>query len=109
MDTLELVGSNDDVGQGSAVLQDEDSALTASVFIGVAFTATVVLSVAKVAAAADGHWRRERYDAATTGWDVEGLGGGKARKGEGEGGLHGDGWSVVRFWLFVPDAAACAV
>lgn len=85
VDALKLVGTNDDVAQRGAVVEDEDGAVTAGVSVGVAGTATVILAVAHVDGARDGARRREGDDGADSGRDVESLGGGgggQSRDGE---------------------------
>jgi len=53
VNTLELVLANDDIGDGSTILQNEDSAGRSSVVIGVASTSTIKLLVTEVDRAAD--------------------------------------------------------
>lgn len=83
VDTLELVFANNDIGDGSTVLQDEDSGFRSGVVVGVACTSTIELLVTEIDGAADGGWLGERNDAARAGWDVEGLG--RGQRGENAG------------------------
>ena len=78
VDTLEGLGTDDNVGKASTVVQDEDGAIAASVVIRVASPATVELLVAQVDLSGDGRWRRKRDDAANTAGDVERLRRGKS-------------------------------
>jgi hypothetical protein len=77
VDTLERVGADDDVGEGGAVVENEDCAVAASVCVRVAGLSTVELSVAEINAARDDRGRRKRNDVSDAGWDVQGLRGGK--------------------------------
>lgn len=91
MNTLQLVGTNDDVGDGGTILEDEDSAGGSSVLVRVARTSTIVLLVAEVLGTSDGHWSREGDNATRAGWDVEGLGRGQGSQNgseDGSGELH---------------------
>jgi hypothetical protein len=61
MDTFKRVSTNDNVGDGSAVVQNEDSVAAAGVLVGVAGLTTVKLLVLEVFAASDdtGRWERD--------------------------------------------------
>ena len=48
VDTLELLSTDDDVGESSTVLKDENSVVRSSVGIGVASLSTVVLLVTHI-------------------------------------------------------------
>jgi hypothetical protein len=78
VDAFERVGADDDVGDGGAVLEDEDGVLAASVLVGIAWLATVEFLVAEVLAAGDAGRRGERDDGASSSWDVECLCRGKS-------------------------------
>lgn len=85
VNTLELVLADDDIAQGSAVLEDEDGAVTASVGISVACAAAVILLVAHVLGARDDAGLSKRDDGTRASRDVESLGrrgGGQRRHGE---------------------------
>lgn len=86
VDTLQLIGANDDVGDGRAVLQNEHGAVAAGVVIGVALTAAIEFLVAVVDRARDHGGLGEGDDRARASWDVEGLGGRKGRQRGEEGG-----------------------
>lgn len=73
MNSLEGVSSDDDIGNGCAIVEDEDSTVTASVGIRVAGPSTIEFLVAEVLAASDVAWCRERYNFTNTSGDVEGL------------------------------------
>lgn len=81
---LKSIAANNDVRNGSAILEDEHSTVTASVFITVARSATIKLPVAEIDTTRDGGWRSKCNNRANTCGDVEGLGGaetsGKSRK-----------------------------
>ena len=62
-----------DVGDGSAVLEDEDGIAAASVLVRVTWLATVKLLVRKVDLASDGAGLGERHNVTGAGGDVEGL------------------------------------
>lgn len=98
MDALERVGTNDDVGDAGAVLEDEDGAGAASVIVRVAGDSAVELLVTKVLRAGDGTGRGEDDLAAGAGGDGQGLRRGKASHGGGDSGvdeLHvGSDWKV---------------
>ena len=82
VNTLERIGTDDDVGDGSAVLEDEDGVGAASVGIRVALVAAVVLAVLEVNLAGDDGRLGERDDGARAGRDVESL---RRGKGSNEG------------------------
>ena len=88
VDTFQLFWTDDDVGEGSSVLEDENGTVATRVIVCVAGTTTVVLSVAEVSTTADGHRRREGDYAARAGWNVESLSRCEASEGEEGGGLH---------------------
>ena len=91
VDALQGVLADDDVGELSAILEDEDGAVAAGVGVAVAGPATVELLVAAVEGAADGGWLGQGDDAAGAGWDVEGLSCAEASQsaeGKGGGELH---------------------
>jgi hypothetical protein len=73
VDTLECICTDDDVGNGSAVLKNEDGAIAASIGIRVAWLAPVKLSVAKVDTASNDAGLRERHDATCARGNVESL------------------------------------
>lgn len=73
VNTLERVSTDDDVGDGSTILKDEDSVIAASVVIGVARLTTIKLLVAEVLIAGDGARSRKRSDTADASGDVESL------------------------------------
>lgn len=73
VNTLERIGTDDDVGDGSAVLEDEDGIAAASVLVRVTWLATVKLLVRKVDLASDGAGLGERHNVTGAGGDVEGL------------------------------------
>lgn len=108
MNTLELVGADDDVGEGGTVLKDEDGVVGTSVIVSVAGTTTVKLLVAVVIGAGDDRGFGEGDDAAAARRDVEGLGRAQGRDGGEEDGarsLHGDGgeggnggWLSLQIW-----------
>ena len=74
MNTLESVSADDDIGDASTILEDENSAVTAGVLVRVTGDTTVKLGVAIVLAASDDAGLRERRDLTHTRGDVEGLG-----------------------------------
>jgi hypothetical protein len=80
MHALERVGTNDDVRNASAVLENENGVGTASVFIRIARLTPIKLAVSVVLAAGDDTGLRERSDVTDGGGDVEGLRRGKAGK-----------------------------
>lgn len=84
VDAFDLVGSDDNVGEGGTVGEDEDSIRAAGV-VGVAgaCNATVELLVAVILGASDGDGLTESLDVATTSGDDESLSG--AQSGEGQG------------------------
>lgn len=89
VDALQLPGTNDDVGDCRAVVEDEHGAFTARVIVGIAVTAAVELLVAVVDGAGDGGGLGERDDRTRAGGDVESLGGGESRqRGEDGGGVE---------------------
>lgn len=99
MDTLERVASDDDVAQGSTVLEDEDGVIGSGVLVRVAGLSTVELHVGVVVDAGDGAGLWEGCDVAGAGWDVEGLRGDKAGQGGGNGGgleMHGERLEVSK-------------
>ena len=71
--TLERVGTNDDIGETSTVLENKHGIIAAGVLVRVARLTTVKLLVAKIHAAGNGRWRWERDNGTDTGRDVEGL------------------------------------
>ena len=73
VDALKRISTNDDVRDGSAVVEDEDSVAAASVLVGVAWLATVKLLVLEVLATSDGARRWERDDGTRAGRNVESL------------------------------------
>lgn len=77
VDALQLVGADDDVRNRRAIVEDEDSAVTASVGIGVAGAAAIELFVAVVDRARNRRRRCERDNRSRAGRDVESLGGGE--------------------------------
>lgn len=102
VNTLQLVGTNDDVGDGSTILKDEDSGSRSSVLVGVASTSTVVLLVSVILGASDGLRLGERDDATNTGWDLQGLGrghGGQNGSEDGSGELHFESVVGLLCWL----------
>lgn len=70
-----MVGTNDDIGERCAVLENEDCVVRAGVFVTVASSSTVELLVAHVFASRDRAGGGERNYATNTSRDVEGLGG----------------------------------
>lgn len=73
MNSLELPSTDNDIAQGSTVLKNEDGVLASGVFVRVAVTSAVILSVAQVNRAGDGAGLGERDDGAHAGRDVQGL------------------------------------
>jgi hypothetical protein len=73
MHTLKGVGTNDDVGNRSTILENEDSVITTSVEVRVAWVTTIELLVSIILAASDDARRWERNDATNTAGDVESL------------------------------------
>jgi hypothetical protein len=96
MDSLKLVGANDNVRDRRAVVKDEDCAFVSCVSICVASTSAVEFFVAVVDGAGDDGGCGERDDGAGARGDVEGLGGREGCQGGEEGGCveHGGGWAV---------------
>lgn len=82
MNALQLVDTDDDVAQGGAVLENEDSRVAAGVSIGVTSATTIELLVAHVLASRDDTGSREGDDGTAAGGDVESL-------SRGEAGQHG--------------------
>lgn len=97
MNTLELVGADDDVAQSSAVLEDEYSALAVGVLVGVARPATVELLVAHVHRARDNAGSGERHDGPNACGDVQCLACGETGRGadEGEFETHSEGLRIM--------------
>jgi hypothetical protein len=73
VNSLELTRANNDVGQGSTVLKNENGILASSVLVGVAGATTVILSVAQVHVAGDRAGLGERDDRSDSGRDVQSL------------------------------------
>jgi hypothetical protein len=73
VDTLERVSTDDDVGDGRAILEDENSAVAASVLVRVTWLATVKLLVRKVDLASDGAGLRKRHNVTGASRNVESL------------------------------------
>lgn len=93
--TIDLVRTNNQVGDGNAVLEDEDWGTT---FARVAANATVKLCVAKVPVCRD-NLAGSSLNIAHSSWDVEGLGRSQARResGNGQGSeMHAERWIVLR-------------
>lgn len=74
VNTLKRIGTNDNVGKASTVLENEDCVVAASVLIRVTRMATVIFSADSIEAVGDNTGRGERDDRANPGRDVEGLG-----------------------------------
>lgn len=94
---LELVCADDNVTESRAVLEDEDSTITASVGIGVARPSTIILLVAHVFRAGDDTWGRKGHNRPNSCGNVQGLTSGKADCGTDEGKFetHLDGsWDI---------------
>ncbi len=103
MNTLESVGTDDDVAQGSTVLEDEDGVFGPGVLVRVAGLSTVELHVGVVVDTGDGTGLWERCDFARAGWDVKGLRGGKTSQGGGNGGgleVHDERFEVSKMGLY---------
>jgi hypothetical protein len=73
MNALKSIGSNYNAGERSSIFKNKDSTGRASVLVGVASVSPVILLVAHILRARNGHWRRENDLAANTGWDVKSL------------------------------------
>lgn len=82
VNTLKLASSNNDVAECGSVVEDEDSAVTASVGVSVTVAAAVVLAVSKVIDARERTGLRKRLDGADSGRDVESLAGNSASERE---------------------------
>jgi hypothetical protein len=74
VNTLKLVGANDNIGKSSTVLEDEDSRVGSSVIVGVASTSAVVFLVTHILHSRDTHRSTEGVDTADTSGNVERLG-----------------------------------
>lgn len=81
MYTLQLIDANDNVGQSSAVLKDEDRAIAAGIGISITGPATVVLLVSHVFRARDNTGGRKRDDGSNSRGDVQCLASGKSDRG----------------------------
>ena len=107
VNTLELVGSDDNVRKCCAVLEDEDSSIRSAIkklvycfwgveksdlpiSVRVTLASTVELLVSKVLHTGDGGRLAQGNNATRAGWDLESLCGSKARKegGNGDSELH---------------------
>lgn len=73
VDALERIGTNDNVGDGGTVLQDEDGILAASVVVRVTLVATVKLFVAEVDGTCDDASFWQRNDIADTSGNVQNV------------------------------------
>jgi hypothetical protein len=100
VDTFKLVGADNDIGESGTILKDEDSAVRATIGIGVASTATVILLVAHITNARDGGWTAQWHNATNTGrngkrlWSSEG---GHDGSNCGGGEVHLIDWEVKEF------------
>jgi hypothetical protein len=90
VDAFQLVGTDDDVGNGRTIVQDEHGAVTAGVGISVAGTTAIELFVAIVDRARNRRRRSERDNRSRASRDVKGLSGGERhqRGDKGGGVLH---------------------
>ena len=77
VDALQLIGADDNVGNCRTIVENEHSAVTASVGIGVAGAATIEFFVSVVNRAGNGRRRSERNDRPRASRNVESLGGGE--------------------------------
>jgi len=73
MNALECIGSNDNVGERSSILENEDSTSRASVLVGVASVSTVILLVAHTLRARIAIVEEKDDLASNAGWNVESL------------------------------------
>jgi hypothetical protein len=80
VDAFQLPGANDDIRDTRAVVEDEYSAVTARIVIGVAVTPTIELFVAVVDRAGNRRRRSERHNRTRASRDVESLSGGKGHQ-----------------------------
>ncbi len=78
VNTLKGISTNDDVGQAGTVRKDEDSAVTTSVIVAVAWVTAVEFLIAKILASSNDAGFRKRYDVTNPSRDVECLRGGNA-------------------------------
>ena len=78
VNTLKRFGTNNDVGEGSAIVENEDSVGAAGVRVGVARLTAVELLVLIVPGTTNFAGRWERDDGARAGGNVEGLRSGHA-------------------------------
>ena len=97
MNTLKLVDTDDNISKSGTVLEDEHSAVRATIFVAVASTATVELLVSKVLEARDGRWSAQRDNVANSGGNLECLRSNKGDHDGSEGGggeVHLDNWEA---------------
>jgi hypothetical protein len=97
VNTLKRFGTNNDVGDGSAIVENEDRVVAAGVLVGVASLTTVELLVLEVLSTTNDAGSWERDDGAGAGGNVESLRSGHAgdEREECDFGNHGEnGWSA---------------
>lgn len=95
VDALQLPGADDNIGDRSAIVENEHRALIASVSVGVAVTAAIKLLVAEVDATGNDRRRRERDDRPRASGDVKGLSGGEScQRGEKSSGVQHFGMAL---------------
>jgi hypothetical protein len=100
VDSLQLPGTDDDVRDCRAVVEDEHGAVAAGVSVGVAGTTAVEFLVAVVDGAGDGGGLGERDDRPRAGGDVESLGGREGcQGGEEGGGVQHCVFEGLMFWV----------
>lgn len=73
VDTLERIGADDNIGDGGAVLQNEDGILAASVIVRVTLVTTVKLFVSEVNGTCDDASFWQRNDFADTSGNVQNM------------------------------------
>lgn len=95
VDALQLPGTDDDVGDGRAIVKNEHGAVTSGVIVGVAVTAAIEFLVAVVNGARNRRGLRERDNRTRASRDVESL-------GRGEGCQRGEKGSGVKHLVWIP-------
>ena len=106
MNALKLIGTDDHVAQGSAVLQNENRAVAAGVGVSVAGSTAVELLVAHVFGAGNDAGRGEGYDGADSGGNVQGLACGEANRCAEDSDVEAHICEGMRWKLFLPRCSA---
>lgn len=73
VNAFKRVSTNNDIGDGRAILEDENSILAASIVIRVAWVATVELLVAKILVSSDDARLGQCDDVARSGRDIQSV------------------------------------